>query len=339
MKKEPLFRQEVINSKRNQNYGSVFINAPIRYKVLAIALAVICVLLILFIACAEFSEKFIVTGYLNSTKGIARVYASKSGVIVASHVEQGMAVHQGDELFVVDTALQGVVGSTQQNMLDGLRHRQQKIGQEIRYRRNQLVSLKPLLEKRYISMSSYHEKQEEIVALENSRSLVDMEIIKHNQDNAYVVHSPIDGVISTVNYQSGQYVNTVKPLVKILPAGADLTAELFIPVKQSGFLSSGNRIILRYDAYPYERFGSYGAVIKSISQTVLTDEEDDKPIPLNQPYYKVSAQLDSQFVHLYGQSKALQHGMTVTAVMIGSKRKIWQWILDPLYSFYGELFV
>ena len=90
------------------------------------------------------------------------------------------------------------------------------------------------------------------------------------------------------------------------------------------------------------RSGSFGAAkarVYEISKSVLTDDEEDKPIKIGEPYYKMSASLDKQFVTVYGKDKKIQHGMTVSAVIVGSKRKLWQWILDPLYSFYGGIFL
>lgn len=166
-----------------------------------------------------------------------------------------------------------------------------------------------------------------------------MELIKYRKNSSYVIRSPIDGTISSVIYKAGQYTNLTKPLVTIFPDNTELVAKLFIPVKKSGFLSKKNKIIIRYDAYPYERFGSYQAFISEISQGILTDKDEEKPIRIGEPYYKVTAVLEKQSVTLYGKERKIQNGMTISAVVIGSKRKIWQWILDPIYSVYGGLFI
>jgi membrane fusion protein len=41
---------------------------------------------------------------------------------------------------------------------------------------------------------------------------------------------------------------------------------------------------------------------------------------------------------LYGKKENLSHGMTLTAVITGEKKKIWQWVFDPIYSYYGDAF-
>jgi membrane fusion protein len=331
MKEATLFRKEAIDNKKNQNLGSVSINIPLHYQFLTIACATLVALIILFLIFAEYSEKFIVTGYLNSTKGIVRVYPNKDGVIVNSSINQGDKVSKGDALFLIDTSYDGLDRNNEQEEFLQLQKRKKAIEKEISHKKKFLGELNNLLVKKYISQDTYNEKHEELVALENNKTIVEMDLIKYKQNGSYVIRSPINGLISSVIYQEGQYTNLAKPLVKILPDKADLVAELFIPVKKAGFLTKENKVIIRYDAYPYEHFGSYQAFIKDISLSILTDEEEEKPIRIGQPYYKVTAQLEKQFVTLYGEEKRIQHGMTLSAVIVGSKRKIWQWILDPLY--------
>ena len=332
-----LFRKEVITNKKHQNYGAVSINIPLHYSLITLTAAVLALLIILFFIFAEFSEKFIVKGYVNSTQGVVRVYPNRNGIIVRSSINPGDKVSKGEELFLIDTSYEGLNRQNRQEEFLQLKKRKKSIEREINYKKNNLHDLKRLLDKKYIPLTTYNEKHEELVQLENNKNLIEMDLIKYKQNGSYIIRSPIDGRIASIIYKEGQYINPQKPLVKILPAKSDLVAELFIPIHQSGFLTKKNKIILRYDAYPYERFGSYAATISDISQSILTDEEEEKPLRIGQPYYKVTAELDKQFVTLYGKEKRIHHGMTVSAVIIGSKRKVWQWILDPIYSFYGGL--
>ncbi|KTC96424.1 HlyD family secretion protein [Legionella feeleii] len=338
MNDKTLFRAEVIESKKNQNYGFVSINTPVSYRFIAIGSMVIILLIVLFIVFAEFSEKIIISGYLDSTKGIARVYPKINGVIIQSYRHQGDKIKRGENLFLIDTSYTGVYKSQDHELFKSLKKNKEFVKKEINYKNQYLHALKKLLEKHYISWTTYNEKQEELIEIENKKTLIELEMIKYRQGKSYSIRSPIDGVVSSIIYKKGQYTNLSKPLAKIIPSDTDLVAELFIPAKKAGFLSKENKIIIRYDAYPYERFGTYKATIKEISQSIITDEEEEKPILVGEPYYKITAELDRQFVTVYGAEKRLQHGMTFSAVIVGQKRKIWQWILDPLYSYYGVLF-
>ncbi len=339
MSEQGLFRPEVFESRRNRNYGSVLVNTPVHYTVLTSVFSVLVGLVLLFLVFGEFSEKFIVKGYLESTKGVARVYPNKNGVIEKCFIHQGDKVKKGDRLFLIDTSDEGFGKKSQNGVLAHLEKKKQSLEDEKIHKKRHMQALKSLLVKKYIPLATYHAKHDELVALDNQINAVDIEIINNKHNKSYVIRSPIDGIISSVIYQEGQNTNLTKPLVKILPSHADLMAELFIPVRQSGFLHHNNQVIIHYDAYPYARFGASKASIHQISRSILTDDEEEKPIRIGEPYYKINALLDKQFVTVYGKDKKIQHGMTISAVIVGSKRKIWQWILDPLYSFYGGVFV
>ena len=333
-----LFRQEVIEHNKNKQYGTVLINTPLPYAVLTIASSMVIGLVCLFLIVGEFSEKFIVNGYIESTKAMARVYPNKKGVIAKRFIQQGDVVEKGDKLFLIDTSYDGL-GKKQKDIRAQLQKKKHAIEQQIHAKREHVHALKPLLDKKYIPLATYNEQHDDLVALEQQKNNVDIELINEQREKSYLIRAPIAGIISSVLYQEGQYTQADKPMLKILPKNTDLMASLFIPVRQSGFLHHQNKVMIRYDAYPYQRFGSSSAHIDDISQTVLTDEEEDKPIRIGEPYYKVTAHLNQQFVRVYGQKKNIRHGMTVSAVIVGSKRHVWQWILDPIYSFAGGLFV
>ncbi|KTD61697.1 HlyD family secretion protein [Legionella spiritensis] len=334
---DSLFRKEVIESRSNQAYGSVFINEPPKYKTILIGYAALIVMIVVFFMFAEFTEKFIVSGFLNSSRPSVQVYPRINGIITNSYHHQGDRVKKGEPLFLINTSYTEFKSDMREIALQ-LQNRKAAIEEEIVYKKKLAHSLEPLLQKKYVAITEYNRIKEDIAELENRRNLVEIDRIKNEQSKSYVLKSPIDGVISNVLYREGQYINTAKPLAKIIPAESKLVAEIFVPARQAGFLRKDSPVIIRYDAYPYERFGTYRAVIEDISQSAMTDEEEEKPIKIGEPYYKVTARLKKQSVMLYGKRETMKHGMTLSAVIVGSKRKVWQWVLDPVYSYYGVLF-
>ncbi len=339
MNEKGLFRPEAVENRRNKNYGSVSINTPMHYTILSIGFSGLVGLILLFLLLGEFSEKFIVKGYLESTKGVARIFPNRSGVIAKCFVKQGNKVKKGEELFLIDTSFGELGKNKSLDVLSHLEKNKKNLEKEIKYKKAHLKLLNALLIKKYIPLVTYNNKQDEINRLDHQLNSVDIEIINYKRNKSYVIRSPIEGIVTSVTYQEGQYTNLTKPLMKILPYNADLLAELFIPVPQSGFLHRNNKVMIRYDAYPYAHFGASTARIHEISKSVLTDDEEEKPIRIGEPYYKITALLDKQYISIYGKNKKIQHGMTISAVIVGSKRKIWQWLLDPIYSFYGGVFV
>ncbi|ASQ44611.1 HlyD family secretion protein [Legionella clemsonensis] len=334
MKEEVFFRPEVLQHKKEKIYGSIYINTPPGYTFLTIGFSLFIFLIILFLIFAEFSEKFIVSGYVNSTKAFVRVYPKMNGIIAESYIHQGERIAKNSNLFLIDTSFK----SNEQNMAAQLEKRRKLIEKEIAQKSKNLAAMRQLLQKNYLSQAEYNQKQEELYELKNKESLLEMDRINYQQSRSFIIHAPIEGIISSVLYKEGQYITSSKLLLTIIPTDAELIAELFIPARKAGFLDTNSKVLIRYDAYPYQRFGTYSATIKEISQNIMTDEEEEKPIRIGEPYYKVIASLERQHVMVYGKEKKIQHGMTISAVVVGSKRKLWQWILDPLYSYYGKLF-
>lgn len=57
----------------------------------------------------------------------------------------------------------------------------------------------------------------------------------------------------------------------------------------------------------------------------------------NEPVYLVKAKLDRQTITAYGEEKSLQIGMTLEADILHENKKLYEWILDPLYSVTGRM--
>lgn len=199
MDEKNLFRPEVFESRRNRNYGSVLVNTPVSYTVLTSVFSVLVGLIILFLLLGEFSEKFIVKGYLESTKGIARVYPNKNGVIEKCFIKQGDKVKKGDKLFLINTSDESLSKNHQYGMLTQLEKKRTSLESELRYKKRHLQSLKTLLIKKYIPLSTYQAKHDQLVSIKNQINGVDIEIINYKHNKSYVIRSPIDGIISSVS--------------------------------------------------------------------------------------------------------------------------------------------
>jgi membrane fusion protein len=107
---------------------------------------------------------------------------------------------------------------------------------------------------------------------------------------------------------------------------------------------------LRYQAYPYQRFGHYEGVVASVSRTALSPA--DLPPQLAalpgltgfsagagagaEPGYRITVELASQTVTAYGAEVPLQPGMTLEADIALERRRLFQWVLDPLYAMTGQ---
>lgn len=323
----PLFRPEVLAKQINRHYGTVSIAVPIQYRWLALAIGLCLFFIFMIVIFGQFTEKFIVNGYLETRQGVANIFPHTPGAVTKCFKQEGDHVKKGEPLLMVDTLL----GDTETAILEKLESRKRAIGNAIKHKKNDLMFLKKLLVKHYISNTLYQAKEESIEIAQQQRNAVEVEILNYKNKQSYVIFAPVNGVISSLLSQVGQHCALDKPLMKILPDDNTLVAALFVPVQQAGFLHHNAKIFIRYDAYPYVHYGHVEATIQSISSTVLTDADEEKPILIGKPYYKVIALLEQS--RTYMKRRHLRQGMTLSAVMMGPKRRIWQWFFDPLFTF------
>lgn len=313
-------------------YGSVSTNLPLPSPYVTGGLGI---LIICFIVCGlntDFAEKYTVQGYLNTKLGATLVYASRPGVIGRSFVVAGQQVNAGSALFLIHTATDKNAFLAEQTVLTT---RLARIAKKIQEKTQYLHTIKPLLTTHHLSVSAYQTYRDQLSDLEAQRHDIQLAMIHHQQERAYLVRAPMSGLISNLEAHQGQTIILTHPLLTLLPDDSELIAQLYVPVAKSGFLQVGDRVALRYDAYPYQHFGIANAYIQSISQSIMRDQDEEKPIKIGEPYYKVLARLERQDIVFSDRKHPLKQGMTCTAVITGVHRKFWQWLFDPLRHLAG----
>lgn len=155
-----------------------------------------------------------------------------------------------------------------------------------------------------------------------------------------VVNAPLRGTVSTLLGQDGQAVQAGQALLSILPSSSRLEAQLLVPSHAVGFVEPGNVVLLRYQAYPYQKFGHYRGHVARISRSALSPAELlalTGRSETNQPYYRVIVALDRQSVRAYGRNELLKPGLLVDADILGERRALWEWAVEPLYTLSGRM--
>jgi membrane fusion protein len=151
------------------------------------------------------------------------------------------------------------------------------------------------------------------------------------------VRAPLAGKVTSSVVELGQIVAPNAPLVSILPTNATLEAQLYLPSKAIGFIELGQTVQLRYEAYPYQKFGQYEGKVREISRTALSAEELKLHAGSKEALYLVKVALKMQHVMVYGKPAALQDGMQLEADVLIDTRRLYEWVLEPLYSVTGKL--
>jgi membrane fusion protein len=179
----------------------------------------------------------------------------------------------------------------------------------------------------------------EIAALNRNKSQIAQEIAQAEQRREIVVPAPHDGVVTAIQAERGSAANSSMALLSIVPTGADLEAHLYAPSRAIGFLRAGQSVYVRYQAFPYQKFGHHAGTIDSISRTSFTPIESAAramPGANVEPLYRVTVRLPKKTMIAGDETIALQPGMQLDADVVLERRRLYEWMLEPVYSVTGK---
>ncbi|HXS73694.1 MAG TPA: HlyD family efflux transporter periplasmic adaptor subunit, partial [Rhodanobacteraceae bacterium] len=157
---------------------------------------------------------------------------------------------------------------------------------------------------------------------------------------AVSLRAPYDGTVANILVHSGQVVFAQQSLMAVLPAKSRLQAELWVPTEAVGFITPGERVTIRYAAYPYQKFGQYSGKVREVSRSAMPAADVSRFLgeSIKEPRFRVQIALDSQSVLAYGRQEALKPGMTLQADILLGRRRLIEWVFEPLYGFSKSLY-
>ncbi len=183
-------------------------------------------------------------------------------------------------------------------------------------------------------------KQKELLKLEHNlkQAEFDRELIQQKRQLleleshlGYAITAPVSGVVTLIQKKTGQSIQSNQPFAVIVPKSAQFEVELLVPSMSIGFLQKGQSVKIRYQAFPYQRYGIYTGKIREISDASLDSTELSSIFKLpNSPYYRIRITLEKQFVSAEGKPVPLRTGMLVNADLVLEKLPIWYWFFKPL---------
>ena len=404
-----LFRDEVLEARKQRLYGAVVLTQPLSTKIMVAALFTIILIAGLWVTQGTYSRIETVPGILVTNQATAKIYPSQQGIVTKLVVSDGAIVRKGDRLAVVKLDRQGesgrdVLGQSAVSIDDRMRLSEQQIGiagQRMNLERSRLIGvissaeqqiasleqqtqlqaqvvasnrkifeqIAEVVERGFVSKVEFERRRQTLISSEQQyESLKQQKLSRQSEmaqaqaqmmalpieaarnsgdirlqqsaleqqktqlegERSYVITAPISGRVTAIQTAEGRMASGQSPLMIIIPQGSSLRAELYAPTKAIGFVKPGQQARILFDAFPYQRFGSFGGTISSVSKTVFDPRETDLPIKLEQAVYKITVNLERQHVTGYGDKIALQPGMTLNANIVLERQSFLDWILAPL---------
>lgn len=136
--------------------------------------------------------------------------------------------------------------------------------------------------------------------------------------------APVSGRVDALVYRdAGAAVEATQELLKIVPEGEKLSAEVLVSNQDVGFLHSGQRVTVKVDTFDFTRYGWVEGTLIKVSADAVEDKERGL-------LYRAVIQLDETDMVVDGKSRRLEPGMSVSAEIKTGKRTILSYLLSPV---------
>lgn len=181
-----------------------------------------------------------------------------------------------------------------------------------------------------------------LAAIQRNLNSAEQELIESEGRRTIVITAPVSGTATALTAEVGQTVEPNRSLSSIVPGQSLLEARLFVSSSAIGFIKKGDEVMLRYQAFPYQKFGHAKGWVESVSRAAATSAELGGPVVLpgisaTDPVYSVIVRLAAQDILAYGKREPLMTGLLVDADILHEQRHLYEWIMDPLYTITGRI--
>lgn len=175
---------------------------------------------------------------------------------------------------------------------------------------------------------------EELVTARAQAAQIDQGLSKASLVNNLVeVTAPEDGVVLEVARKSvGSIVSAGESLVTIAPSDSKLIADITIGSGDIGYIHSGEEVVVKVDAFPYQRHGYLKGKLQFVSEESFKNGAD----AAGGAVHRGRVELENTDLKNLPTGAGLIPGMTLSAeIKVGSRRAI-TFFIYPLIGGMGE---
>jgi len=136
--------------------------------------------------------------------------------------------------------------------------------------------------------------------------------------------SPVDGTITQLAIHTiGGVIEPAHPMMVVVPDNAPLILEARMLNRDAGFVTIGQPVAVKLEAFPFTRFGTIPGRIESISSDAIEDEH----LGL---VYVARVRLDRMTINRGDAVVRLTPGMAATADVRTGRRSLLSYLMSPI---------
>lgn len=161
----------------------------------------------------------------------------------------------------------------------------------------------------------------------NNQLQINLTKLQKESENK-LVKASVDGTLLTLNYNTvNSYVSPSTNIAEIVPANSKYIVKSKVANRYISKIKEGQKVVIKIDAYDYQIYGGFEGKISKISpSSVMNDEK-------NSLEYNIEVTLDN-----ISEKIELKHGMTVSLDIKIDKKRIIEYIFDPIRKTVNEAF-
>ncbi len=142
--------------------------------------------------------------------------------------------------------------------------------------------------------------------------------------------APVAGTVQQVAvHTEGGVVTPAQVLMVIVPKDAEVTAEVVIDNKDIGFVHAGQVAAIKLETFPFTRYGTVEARVKSVTGDAVNDDKRGAIFPAMLSLGQTGIDVDGKRVNL-------SPGMNVTAEIKTGRRRVIDYLLSPVQRVANE---
>lgn len=180
----------------------------------------------------------------------------------------------------------------------------------------------------------------QIYQMELQRYELKKELLSTEAGGEILVRALAGGRVDSLSVTVGQMVNVGDSLLQVLPRQIDhYSLVIWVPNDAIPYIARGDKVNVRYEAFPSGKFGQFSGTISLISKAPASTQEmltyqgaPKNGLTASVPYYKVTVKPEKQSIAYGGKYLSLENGMKAESTLFLEKRKIYQWMLSPFYD-------
>jgi hemolysin D len=136
--------------------------------------------------------------------------------------------------------------------------------------------------------------------------------------------APVAGTVQQVAvHTEGGVATEAQVLMVIVPKDAEVTAEVVIDNKDIGFVNAEQDVTIKLETFPYTRYGTVEARVKTVTADAVNDEKKGAIFP-------ATLTLNQTHIDVDGKRIALSPGMNLTAEIRTGQRRVIDYLLSPV---------